>query len=780
MEQRKQKLLQVNIWAVLILAAAVTATCLVVFHEYVFGNRIMAFFDAGSDTIQQYVPQYASIVNMLRNGTFSLWNSSEGFGVNMFLLNMTNPALVVLYVCSYFFGTEQMLYMLVYLYIGEILLAGISCYLFLSAFRLREFPKAMAAYMYAFNGFIIVWGQHYQFAIVPTLLMVELLLIERCIRFPKRWKLLTLHTFVVMLSSCYIAYMIFIFCGCYVVVRLFILPLSSFFDYVKNVFRLAGTMLIGVGLGGIALMPFIEAVMHVSSRMQSSDSLFARIFETSYPDIYKWILMGRIFSTTSRGINAYSGYLNYYEDPCLWFSTLAVLLAAQYIFLIPFISGARTKKDPDQPVGTRAFRIKRDIVQYLLIPVCVVAVTSPGVATIFNGFTAPFARYLFLAFPYFALVVAVTLNEIMRARRVSIIGLILGAGVCVRFYRVYQQHPEIFNIKIVSRIHMFTSLAMAACLLLIMVLRRWKITSILVPAALALLLIFNVTLDSYTNFLDRDTVWKEGTYFNIMYNPDVEKALDYLKSTDPEYYRLEKETTATISMDSLVQEYHSISVYNSTMNANVQNYVANYWPDVVYPDRNHYMYLHDTSNEAQADLMGLKYVLADTDVSQFPGMEVLKEFGDIKILAADDVENICSVYDEDEIKSAFSTAADGQTACVSVSYDQRNPKSKVSLIDSVKDDYFEGSVTCEKDSVVFIATPFEYGWSASVDGEHADMILANDGFIALKVPRGTHDFELKYSCPGILQGGVLSGVSSILFVLCLIIGIRRKHADHTV
>ena len=126
MEQRKQKLLQVNIWAVLILAAAVTATCLVVFHEYVFGNRIMAFFDAGSDTIQQYVPQYASIVNMLRNGTFSLWNSSEGFGVNMFLLNMTNPALVVLYICSYFFGTEQMLYMLVYLYIGEILLAGPS------------------------------------------------------------------------------------------------------------------------------------------------------------------------------------------------------------------------------------------------------------------------------------------------------------------------------------------------------------------------------------------------------------------------------------------------------------------------------------------------------------------------------------------------------------------------------------------------------------------------------------------------------------------------------
>ena len=152
MEQRKEKFLQVNMWTILVLTCAVIATCLVVFNEYVFGGRVMAFFDVGSDTIQQYVPQYSSIVNMLRNGTFALWNSSEGFGINMFLLNMTNPALVVIYALGYFFGTEQMTYFLVYVYIGEILLAGIACYLFLSAFRLRELPKAMAAYRFPAHG----------------------------------------------------------------------------------------------------------------------------------------------------------------------------------------------------------------------------------------------------------------------------------------------------------------------------------------------------------------------------------------------------------------------------------------------------------------------------------------------------------------------------------------------------------------------------------------------------------------------------------------------------
>ena len=300
------------------------------------------------------------------------------------------------------------------------------------------------------------------------------------------------------------------------------------------------------------------------------------------------------------------------------------------------------------------------------------------------------------------------------------------------------------------------------------------------PAVLCLLLVFNETLDCYTDFLDRDSVWKGGTYYQVMYDPDVLAALDYLKRKDPEYYRLEKETAATLCMDSMVQDYHSISVYNSTMNANVQNYAARYWPDIIYPDRNHYMYIHDTANEAQADLLGLKYVLSDKDASKFPGMEVLKEFGDIKILTADDVENICSVYDADELKSVYSVAADGNTVCVDVSYEKRNTDAEVSLIDSVNDNYFKGSVSCEKDSVVFIAAPFEYGWSAWVDGEQAEMMLANDGFIAINVPHGDHDFELKYSCPGIMQGIIVSGASALVFLLCLIIGIRRRHADHTV
>ena len=46
----------------LVLFAIILVTCLIVFNEYIFGNRILAFYDIGSDTSQQYLPQILSVV----------------------------------------------------------------------------------------------------------------------------------------------------------------------------------------------------------------------------------------------------------------------------------------------------------------------------------------------------------------------------------------------------------------------------------------------------------------------------------------------------------------------------------------------------------------------------------------------------------------------------------------------------------------------------------------------------------------------------------------------
>ncbi|MER2025237.1 MAG: hypothetical protein ABS879_06425, partial [Eubacteriales bacterium] len=59
----------------LVLSAAVLITCLIVFNEYIFGDRILAFYDIGSDTSQQYLPQILTVVRKLHEGDITLWDA---------------------------------------------------------------------------------------------------------------------------------------------------------------------------------------------------------------------------------------------------------------------------------------------------------------------------------------------------------------------------------------------------------------------------------------------------------------------------------------------------------------------------------------------------------------------------------------------------------------------------------------------------------------------------------------------------------------------------------
>ena len=253
----------------LVLSAAVLITCLIVFNEYIFGDRILAFYDIGSDTSQQYLPQILTVVRKLHEGDITLWDATNGFGVNMNMLTITNPFFAVIYLVGALLGEKAVFGAMIWLYVAEIVAAGLAAYLFMSAFRLSERAKCIASYMYAFNGFMLVWGQHYQFAAVPVLLMLELFFVERCIRAPRKWKALTLMTTLVVINSMYTAYMILLFSGVYVVVRVFLGRLRGFFGYVRDVFHLAWVMGLGVGIGFITLLPNISAILSVSSRLAS-------------------------------------------------------------------------------------------------------------------------------------------------------------------------------------------------------------------------------------------------------------------------------------------------------------------------------------------------------------------------------------------------------------------------------------------------------------------------------------------------------------------------------
>ena len=129
----------------LILTAAVGITCLLVFRHYLFGGRVLAFIDIGSDTAQQYLAQYAVIIRKLRTGDLSMWSQVYGFGGSLYMLNMFNPLLILLYGIGAVFGAEVLPGLLVWWYAAEIVLAAVCAYVYLSVFDLSETIKGIAA-----------------------------------------------------------------------------------------------------------------------------------------------------------------------------------------------------------------------------------------------------------------------------------------------------------------------------------------------------------------------------------------------------------------------------------------------------------------------------------------------------------------------------------------------------------------------------------------------------------------------------------------------------------
>lgn len=82
-----------------------------------------------------------------------------------------------------------------------------------------------------------------------------------------------------------------------------------------------------------------------------------------------------------------------------------------------------------------------------------------------------------------------------------------------------------------------------------------------------------------------------------------------------------------------------------------------------------------------------------------------------------------------------------------------------------------------KDNLLFFSVPYDEGWSATVNGEPADIAKVNIGFMAVRVPGNkTSEIQFRYKTPLLTEGCILSGAALGAFIIYLIInkGPRKK------
>lgn len=91
---------------------------------------------------------------------------------------------------------------------------------------------------------------------------------------------------------------------------------------------------------------------------------------------------------------------------------------------------------------------------------------------------------------------------------------------------------------------------------------------------------------------------------------------------------------------------------------------------------------------------------------------------------------------------------------------------------------FTAAITLDTENYVFFSVPYESGWSAEIDGEPAEIVQANVGFMAVRVRAGSHTIRFHYKTPGLVTGAEITGTALALLLLYLFLGrvLDRRYA----
>lgn len=97
-------------------------------------------------------------------------------------------------------------------------------------------------------------------------------------------------------------------------------------------------------------------------------------------------------------------------------------------------------------------------------------------------------------------------------------------------------------------------------------------------------------------------------------------------------------------------------------------------------------------------------------------------------------------------------------------------------IESFKENHLKGTVSAEKDGILFTTISWEPGWTIYVDGVKTEPVKLADALIGVPVTAGTHSVEMKFFPAGLALGMILSAAGIAAVVLIGIFEHKNKKA----
>jgi uncharacterized membrane protein YfhO len=605
-------------WTLIVFMGIVSG---VLFFDFIVHKRLFIFYDIGGDTRQSYWPMYHYIVEGIRDGTLRSWSFQMGLGTSTFTLySFLFDPFIILFLL---FPIKYLTYGILVGAIVKIFIAGILFYLYMNLLKIKKYPAVISALVWAFNGYMMLWGQHYWFATMIVFFTFIMLALEMWLR-GKRPFLFPISITIMGINSPYFLFMISLFIFFYVIFHYIFT--EKFFKIKELFFRLVrffGAYFIGLGASAVVFLP-------VSYLILSSPRTSGAFFDGKFLHLATYIeyisMFLRLFSNNTLGVGlSYFGSINYYEGPLLSTSLLFIILLPQLLFV--------------------KATLKNKIGWILAIVLCLVLLIFPFFSTLFSAFSSFNYRWNFLLIFLNVLTIGYMLHYFSQERKVSYLGLSISALVVITgWYYSYKimTFQSVIPVPYLQEKYMQQSALWIAGFLsiyaiLFIVFRKNK-------KLLWILLLCTVTGElikfNYPTINDRITVPVDVGEIKEGYFDYTNEAVKYIKKQDEGLFRIDKNYDSYSFNDSLIQNFNGVNSYNSLNQSSYINFF-NALNTGMYDNK---LVSGFDYRPALRDLTGVKYILSKDE--NVPSEYIkLTTFGDVNVYKNPNALPIGFMYD---------------------------------------------------------------------------------------------------------------------------------------
>ena len=779
----KQKLLSRFLSVSKITMAEIIAVCslatigaIAVYFNMIIGPTHYAYTDAGSDTIQQYIPFYLDLIQQVRDGTFSWWNFNYGLGVSMFKCQswIFDPFNIILIPGCLAFGDSALPTVLLGIHIFKIFLCAIIFDIFLQFYCARPLSRIIGATVFAFNGFLMLWGSHYWFGNACLACVLVLLCIEYCLKgsSPKRLFALAMTVAVVLIWSVYVGFVVLVFAAAYGLVRAALFN-ETVAGYFRNILPILIAAIAGCFISCIALIPTAHMLLVDSTRITQGtpvlDRAIASLGSFTPPNVL-FVELTRFLSTNlvATGYDQYP-IMNYYETIQISCSCAVFLFFFLYLQWLVKRASRKLKIVSAFPIAFALFYIINDFIPQL-----------------FNAFAGLAFRSSYVVIVLLCIMVAFSLDEIVIPRRVSLPSLLFGFSISF----VLIMAAAFYATHYARRVLLVMSILLIACAICIMLYQTKAWRKALAVALSAV--IGSVLFDAYITVNLRGVSNDESFPVSALSgkNLDTEEALSFVKANDSSLFRIEKTYADwTQYEDSFVQNYCGASIYCSAPSSGIQKFNNIVWPETLPSGESYQAITINPNHPGALSFLGVRYILSRSELD-YPWLSLFSEEAGIYIYKNTCTNSIARLYTSyisetdhaalladkrDAIWENALVVAD-QTYREHLNFQDNSAESKNDVIDLKRSvgSTLVGTAHTTKAGIAAISIPYAAGWTISVDGEPVDIQRVNYGFIGFELNAGNHDIRATYEPYGWKLGAILSFVGFIVLLIPVFMIRRQK------